>query len=888
MPGARDSKDPLATPADRERASTEAGDELATHLASTASRYFPERIGSYRVLGIIGEGAMGVVYEAEQERPHRRVALKVVRPGFAAPARLRRFEHEAEFLGRLQHPGIAQIYHAGVAETGQGVQPYFAMELVRGRPLNEYVAARRLTVPERLTLFTQICDAVEHAHQKGVIHRDLKPANILVESSGQPKVLDFGLARAIDADLRSTLHTGAGEMVGTVAYMSPEQVAGETDQLDTRSDVYALGVIAYELLSDRSPYELHRKPLAEMARIIREEEPARLSSVARRLPGDVETIVAKALEKDKTRRYGSAAEMAEDVRRFLRDEPIVARPPSAIYQIQKFAKRHKAVVGGIAAVFAVLVAGVVVSSWLAVRARRAEAVADTRAAEARREAAKAQAVTKFMQEMLAAANPENAQGREITVRLALDEAAKRVDAGALAAEPDVESAVRAAIGTTYEGLGLFDAAVRQLKAALALRQKSGADRLLVAQSLFDLARTEFLRFNLKDAEPLLRESLAIRRELLGDKHRDTAAILNALGALLQRGGRLDEAEPVMREALAIRREVLGPSDPDVASTLNNLGMILRSKGDLTNAAPMLLEALQLRREKLGNDHPDVVIQTVNVARVLEDLGDHAGSEKYAREALATRRRILGPEHPAMANTLSVVADALAGAGDYAGAEPFYRDAIAIARKGFGDEHSETARLQAGLGWVYVRAGEPAKAEPLLRDALAFQRKALGPDSEPTRSTLTSLARALNGLRDYLGAEAAAREVIASYQKQSNSRLIGAPLAALGESLLERQRFVEAADALRQARDVLARQQPTTKWLSPDVSSLLGAALAGDGKPGEAEPLLISGYEGLRDTPGSPPSRLRKAIERLVAFYVAAGRPADAAPWRARLEATARR
>ena len=330
--------------------------------------------------------------------------------------------------------------------------------------------------------------------------------------------------------------------------------------------------------------------------------------------------------------------------------------------------------------------------------------ADTRAAEARREAAKAQAVTKFMQDMLAAANPENAQGREVTVRAALDAAAKKVDAGTLAGEPDVESAVRAAIGTTYEGLGEFEAAERQLKAALEIRQKSGADKLLVAQSQFDLARTQFLRFNVKEAEPLLRESLATRRQLLGDKHRDVAAILNALGSLLQRAGRLDEAESMMRETLAIRREVLGADDPDVASTLNNLGIILRSKGDLTNAVPTLQEALLLRRQKLGDDHPDVVIQKVNVALVLEDLGDHAGSEKYGREALATRRRILGPEHPAVANTLRVVADALAGAGDYAGAEPLYREAIAIARKGYGEQHTETARLQAGLGWVYVRAG----------------------------------------------------------------------------------------------------------------------------------------------------------------------------------------
>jgi len=872
-----DREDPLAT------GPTDDG----THLASTSGRYLPERIGSYRVLGIIGEGAMGVVYEAEQDRPHRHVALKVIRPGLASATHLRRFEHEAEVLGRLQHPGIAQVYDAGVAETGNGVQPFFAMELVRGRPLGDDVARRKLSMPERLTLFAQICDAVEHAHQKGIIHRDLKPANILVDPTGQPKVLDFGLARAVNADLYSTMHTGAGEMVGTVAYMSPEQVDGETDQLDIRSDVYALGVIAYELLADRSPYDLHRKPLTEMARIIREEEPARLSSVARRLPADVETIVAKALEKDKSRRYGSVAEMATDIRHFLRDEPIIARPPSAFYQVSKFAKRNKAVVVGVAAVFVVLVAGIIVSSWQAIRARRAEAIADTRAAEARREAAKALAVTKFMQDMLSAANPENAQGREVTVRAALDEAAKKVDAGTLSAEPDVEAAVRAAIGTTYQGLGQFDAAARQLTAALETRQKTGADELLVAQSMFDLARTELLRSNLKESERLLRESLAIRRRLLGEKHRDVAASLNALGGQQVNAGNLDEAEKLMREALVLRREILGPADPDVASTMNNLGLILRNKGDLTNAAPMLREALELRRKTLGNDHPDVVIQTVNMAIVLTDLGDYAGAETHAREALATRRRILGPEHPAVANTLRVLGDALAGAGNYAEAEPLYREAIAVARKGFGEDHTETARFQSGLGWLHVRAGEFAKAEPLLRASLAIQRKKLGVDNDATRTTMTNLAHALNGLGDHAGAEAVAREAIASYQKQANPRFIPGALAALGESLVGRRQFVEAETTLQQARDVLAKQQPTTKWLPPDVTSLLGAAFAGQQKYTEAEPLLIKGYEGLRDTAGSPPTRLRKSIERLIAFYTAAGRATEATPWRARLRGIAR-
>jgi WD40 repeat protein/predicted Ser/Thr protein kinase len=347
----------------------------------------PDRIGRYRVLRVLGEGGMGAVYEAEQDSPQRPVALKVIRPGLLAPALLKRFAQEVEILGRLHHPGIAQIYEAGVAEDGQ---PFFAMEFIRGLPLDEYARRQALPLRERLELLARVCDAVQHAHDQGVIHRDLKPANILVQESGQPKVLDFGVARATDADLLTGAGlTRTGDLLGTPDYMSPEQVAADPAAIDHRADVYALGVILFELLAHRLPYQLEGRPLAEVARLILEEEPPWLGSVNPELRGDVETIVAKALAKDPARRYPSAADLAADLRRWLAQEPIQARPPSALYQLRQFARRHKALVGGVVATVAALVLGLVGTILFAVGEARQRRQADEKTREAQLQAYRA-------------------------------------------------------------------------------------------------------------------------------------------------------------------------------------------------------------------------------------------------------------------------------------------------------------------------------------------------------------------------------------------------------------------------------------------------------------------------------------------------------------------
>ena len=326
----------------------------------------PAFIGRYRILRRHGEGGMGTVYEAEQDNPRRTVALKVIRPGLVSPELVKRFNHEAQILARLQHSGIAQVYEAGMGENGQ---PFFAMEFIRGMPLDEYARSRGLDAPARLELLARVCDAVQHAHEKGVIHRDLKPGNILVDETGQPKVLDFGVARVTAADLlTSASRTQAGQLLGTLSYMSPEQIAADPAGLDGRSDVYTLGVILFELLAHRLPYQLEQLPAHQVARVIQQQEPSRLGSIDTIYRGDVEIIVGKTLEKDKTRRYASAGDLASDIRRYLRGEAILARPASALYQLRKFARRNRALVAGASGIFAALLVGTAVSIVFAVRA----------------------------------------------------------------------------------------------------------------------------------------------------------------------------------------------------------------------------------------------------------------------------------------------------------------------------------------------------------------------------------------------------------------------------------------------------------------------------------------------------------------------------------------
>ncbi|MGD0135497.1 MAG: serine/threonine-protein kinase, partial [Bryobacteraceae bacterium] len=585
------------------------------HELNPSARRLPSHIGRYRIIRLIGEGGMGAVYQAEQEQPRRTVALKVIKSVWANPELVRRFELESEALARLQHPGIAQVYEAGAAETESGPQPYFAMEFIHGQTLCEYAAAHHLSTRARLEIMVRICDAVQHAHQRGIIHRDLKPGNILVDETGQPKILDFGVARMTDADARATRQTDLGQLIGTLAYMSPEQVLADPLELDTRSDVYALGVILYELLADRLPYTLSNK-LHEALQTIRETDPARLSSISRNYRGDIETIVAKALEKDKTRRYNSAADLAADIRHYLDEEPIAARRPSTAYQLQKFARRNRALVAGVAAVFVVLVAGIVASTWQAVRANRAgqsalverdhalAAETKARAAEqatvterdralnaekiatnernnalgaqrqavqarnravseqqrANNETATAKAVSDFLEkDLLAQASANNQAGPntkpdpDLKVRAALDRAAARIP-GKFDKQPLVEASIRQTIANTYKDLGLYPDAQPHLERAVELRTKvQGQEHQDTLTAMSDLADLYLDQGKLAAALALHTRVLQSRRRIFGVEHPATLMSLGRVATVYEKQGQWSQAEAIQSQALEISR-----------------------------------------------------------------------------------------------------------------------------------------------------------------------------------------------------------------------------------------------------------------------------------------------------------------------------------------------
>lgn len=682
---------------------------------------------------VLGEGGMGTVYLAEQEKPRRTVALKVVRAARMSGAMLRRFEHEAEILGRLQHPGIALIYQAGTFDKGDGPVPYYAMELVEGPALNE--AARTMTLRRKLTLFARVCDAVQHAHQKGVIHRDLKPSNIHVDHSGQPKVLDFGVARLADPEQSEmTYHTAAGQLVGTLPYMSPEQVAGDPNDLDTRSDVYALGVILYELLTGRLPHEFSTPSLVDAVRTITESRIAPLSSFDPSLDGDLQTIVGKALERDRERRYASAAELGADVERFLRDEPILARPPTRTYLIAKFVARNRPLVALAAAAAVALVAGVAGTIWQAVRATEGQRLAELRQGEAERARlvaqgalADAQAVTDFLTGMLSSVEPENARGQEVTVREILDHTAATIPA--LADRPRVELTVRNTLGSTYRALGRPADAMPHLEAAAALAvrvhgpesREALTVRRAIAVALSELNRPE-------EAEPMIRDAAAMLERTLGERAPETALALGDLGRVLIENGRNEEAEATLRRSIELTTAALGPLYPELLTQKDHLGALLTDLGRFADAEAVLRDVLETRRQVHGPDSPMTAYSMTTLANALQKQGKHDETIALLTEALEIRRRCLPPDHPSLLINLANLATAMIGVGRTEESLPLLRETIERQRRVLGDDSPKVLASMGTLAYALEELGQLDEAESIYRRIVDISRAA-GPGRE---------------------------------------------------------------------------------------------------------------------------------------------------------------
>lgn len=767
---------------------------------STRAAPLPDHFGDYRVISLLGEGGMGAVYEAEQLHPRRLVALKVIRPGLASGELLRRFEHEAIVLARLQHPGIAQIHEAGTFDVPGGggrKQPFFAMELVRGTPLTQYATENALSVRQRLELVVKICHAVQHAHQRGIVHRDLKPANILVDGTGQPKILDFGVARLTDSDVQTTtMHTDAGQIIGTLPYMSPEQAAGDPDELDTRSDVYAIGVICFELLAGRLPYDLRKQALHEAVRIIREEEPSRLSSVNRALRGDVETIVAKALEKEKERRYQSAGELGTDIELYLRDKAISARPASTWYRLSKFARRNKGLVTGLAAAFVLLAAGLVGTSLALQRALRAEAGLTT-------QLGKAEKIADFMSETLDGAGPSVALGRDITMlKEMMDGAAARIESGSLKSAPEAELRLRGTIGETYRQLALFPEATRMLEPAVALARSlysedhedkalalrlsaallkargelpeaetlcrealemsqrlSSGDDANVASLLLDLGSILRERGDLAGAETMFRGSLEMRRRIHPGDHADTSQSLNDLASLLQARGDLEGAMSLFRESIEMDKRLFQGDHPKLASSMGNLAALLHGRGDLAAAEPLYRESIESKKRLYSGDHPSVAVGLANLSDLVRMRGDLAQAESLCREALEMRRRLFPGDHPSVANNMSNLALLLQARGDLAGAEAQSLESLEMKKRLFPGDHPMVAVGLNSLGFLKRTRGDFDGAEAYSRESLEMTRRLFPGDHPDVAIGLHNMAHVYQGRGNWVEAEAHFREAL---------------------------------------------------------------------------------------------------------------------------------
>ncbi|TNF70627.1 MAG: serine/threonine protein kinase [Acidobacteria bacterium] len=692
----------------------------------------------------LGEGGMGEVWEADQTEPvRRRVALKLIKRGMESKEVLARFESERQALALMSHPNIAQVYDAGITQDGR---PYFVMELVKGVPITSYCDTNRLNTNERLELFTQICDGVQHAHHKGVIHRDIKPSNILVKIQDEkptPKIIDFGVAKATAQRLTErTVFTELGQLIGTPEYMSPEQAEMTGLDIDTRTDVYSLGVVLYELLVGAQPFDaadLRRSGFDEIRRKIREDEPPKPStrfsglgetrqSVAarrhsdptaliRRLQGDLDWITMKALEKDRTRRYGSPAELAADVGRHLRDEPVIAGPPSTLYRARKFIARHRLGVGATGLLVLLLVAFTVAISVQSVQVARERDRAEI-------EAAKALAFKQFVEQTLLSADPEEGLGLDVTVAEALDAAVGRLEE-LFAGQPGVEAAVRHAIGSAYFELARYEEAQPLLREALRLRQMElGDENIDTADSLLKVGQLLAVQGDVDGAEEMYHRSLDIRQKLLGENHVAVAVVLMRMGALYRDFNRNEEAEATLLRALEIQRRE-GEETLQVAEVKNHLAVLAANQEEYATAAGLLQDALSIRRRELGEDHVLVAEGLANLAVIAESSGDWLTAERMYREAVEVLRRLYGGDNEMVAATMVNLAMLLSEHGDAAEAEQLFGEALMIDRRQLGQDHPFVAQDLLNFGQFLVEHDKPEDAQPLLAEAVSIYERALG-------------------------------------------------------------------------------------------------------------------------------------------------------------------
>jgi len=656
------------------------------------------QVGRYKLVSTLGEGGMGIVYLAEQQHPiKRQVALKVIKPGMDSKRVLTRFEAERQVLALLDHPNIAHVYDAGTTEAGR---PYFVMEYVKGLSITEHCDRHKLTIEDRLTLFLQVCHAVQHAHQKGIIHRDIKPSNILIstqDNQAVPKIIDFGIAKALAQLLtEQTLATEKSQLLGTPEYMSPEQADMVSEDIDTRSDIYSLGVLLYVLLTGALPFDsdtLRTGGIEHIRQVIRETDPrtpstrltrlgdearkvaesrrTQVTTLAKKLHKELEWIPLKAMRKERAGRYRSASELADDIENYIKGAPLIAGPLTAVYRFKKFLRRNRALVTGIAAVLVVLIAGIAVSTVFAVRAERQAKIS--------------QAVNEFLKEdLIRSVDPHVAQGREVTVRSWLDAASQNIE-GRFENEPLVEASIRETLGNTYRNLGDFEAAERHLKRVVQIhRDELGKEHPQTIYACFQLCGALWEAGRTAEAQPLCLETVECSKRVLGKEHRTTLRSMNILALVHDSLANYDEAEQLFREILQTSRKVFGQKDMITLLAVGNLANVLKRAGRYEEAEPLSLKALELRRQVLGEDHPYAIDSLRSLGHLRAEQGRYKEAEKLLTESLEKRRRVQG------------------------------------------HEHKRAIHNMVRLGWVYTEQQRYNEAETLLLDAFELSHRVLGP------------------------------------------------------------------------------------------------------------------------------------------------------------------
>ncbi len=743
-----------------------------------------QSIPGFRLLQKLGEGGMGEVFEAEQLEPVRRkVALKLIKRGMESKEVLARFDSERQALALMSHPNIAQVYDAGTTTDGR---PYFVMEFVQGVPVTQYCDTNRLTTKERLELFTQICDGVQHAHHKGVIHRDIKPSNVLVKIQDLkpvPKIIDFGVAKAIAQRLtEQTLFTAIGEFIGTPEYMSPEQAEMTELDIDTRTDVYSLGVVLYEMLVGAQPFdgrELRRAGFDEMRRKIREDEPpkpsVRLSglgeqstsaaknrrlepsTLARQLHGDLDWITMKALEKDRTRRYDSPGELAADIGRHLRNEPVLAGPPSTTYRVKKFVRRHTIGVAASALVVLALILGIAGTTVGMIRAKRAEKAAS-------REAETAQQVSDFLVGLFEVSDPSEGSGEKVTAREMLDEGADRIRRE-LTDQPLVQARLMSTMGWVYISLGLYDTAQELLEEALAIREAElPPDHPDLAASLNELGEAYRERAEYDQAWPLYERALAIREEAFGPESMAVAAVLSNMALVLVDRGEYEEASSLYERMLAIDRHTLGPDDPELATSISNVAILHVRKGEFDEARALFERALEIFEKAYGPDHIMVASSLNSVGGVLNDMGDYRAALPFLERSVAIKEKVLGPDHPSLAGTLGNLGTLLKTLREFDRARTMLERASVIYREALGPDHPDYGESLSDLAIFHASTGDLEAAGPLFEESLAIRERALGPHHPIVATSLNNLGVYHRSMGDNEGARPYYERALEAYER----------------------------------------------------------------------------------------------------------------------------